>query len=193
MWAGALPPDGREIPVDVEGAEGERPCDLLARGRPVVILGGPGAGKSTLLLRVFSEWPDSESVPVPLHFASWPVRLVRFEEWLAGELTGPLYGLPKGVAEWWISDGRVVPLLDGVDELPVDQGRACLRALASYARRKQVPYAVCCRTSSYTALATALRSPGVVTLRPLDNSQISSYLEKAGVPGLRDTAEIRNS
>ncbi|GAA3070709.1 NACHT domain-containing protein [Streptosporangium carneum] len=108
--------------------------------RRLIITGGPGTGKTTLAVQLLRELLDSRShaepVPVMLSIASWDTaRYRRLDEWLAAQLAvdyatlcAAEYGgdaAPRMLAE----QGHILPVLDGLDELPASARAQVIRAL----------------------------------------------------------------
>ncbi|MEV0237825.1 NACHT domain-containing protein [Nonomuraea sp. NPDC050786] len=110
------------------------------RNRRLIITGGPGTGKTTLavqlLLELIASRSSDEPVPVMLSIASWDTaRHRRLDEWLAEQLAtnyptlrAAEYGgdaAPTTLAE----QGHILPILDGLDELPAPSRAQIIRAL----------------------------------------------------------------
>ena len=171
----------------------------------LVILGEPGAGKTVLavelLVRLLEErarHEDSGSparpgpVPVRFNLATWPTGLYSFERWLAAELRAG-YQLDPAVAAALVADRRILPVLDGLDEMDPDDGRnrratAALRMLNDeyLAGSSRAPVILTCREARFAALSrTSDRLGGVlegaecIRIEPLNVRQIRSYLEGA--------------
>ncbi len=170
-----------------------------ARDGQLLLLGAPGSGKTTLLLvlleTLVQRAVQNEVLPIPvvLPLASWALRRPPLEEWLLDELTRPgPYEVPRDTARTWVKDERILPLLDGLDEVPADHRAACVDAISGFqARRHQDRPAlvVTSRTQEYQALrSTRLRLRGVVRVQPLDEQQVERYLGSDGTPltGLRE-------
>ncbi len=139
------------------------------RNRRLIITGGPGTGKTTLavqlLLELIASRSNEEPVPVMLSIASWDTaRHRRLNEWLAEQLAtnyptlrAAEYGgdtAPKTLAE----QGHILPILDGLDELPAPSRAQIIRALNdSLIEGDQLIL-----TSRTTEFATAVQGAGDV-------------------------------
>ncbi|MEM8723423.1 MAG: HEAT repeat domain-containing protein, partial [Cyanobacteria bacterium P01_G01_bin.39] len=124
------------------------------------------------------------------------------EDWLVQMMTeyADPFGLRKfsspwvsqDVANYWLREEKVALLLDGLDEVDDRQLLKLVDYLNSYLRRHpDITVVVCSRIVEYQPLKdkkeTRLQLVGAVTLRPLNQQQIASYLEKADAIALRDT------
>jgi transcriptional regulator with XRE-family HTH domain/DNA polymerase III delta prime subunit len=152
----------------------------------LLILGEPGAGKTTLLLELTRELlkrcQNDLSFPIPVifHLAGWAERMITFELWLAEELNLK-YQIPLPVAQKWIEEDEILPLLDGLDEVEQTARPACVDAINTYRQKHGfLPMVVCCRTSDYSALPTHLVLGMAVEVQPLTSEQIDSYISKSG-------------
>ncbi|MFI1330040.1 NACHT domain-containing protein [Streptomyces sp. NPDC020845] len=187
--------DGPDEPLDVQGrfeeiAEffGSLPVQRL------VVLGAPGAGKSVLVLRLaralLAERDEASGTPVPVVFtlASWNPRTQGLWRWAAGQLASqhPTFASGAGrraeaLALELITSGRVLPVLDGLDELPGDTQADALHelrdSLAGPAR-----FVLTSRSGEYAdaveAGNTVLPSAVVVELQPLTAAEVASYLPR---------------
>jgi hypothetical protein len=102
------------------------------RRRRLVILGAPGAGKTTLAVQLVrgllatraQPGNQDEPVPVLLSVADWDItRFPRLQDWVTARLAQdypPLRspGLGAQVPGVLARRGQVLPVLDGLDELP---------------------------------------------------------------------------
>lgn len=160
----------------------------------LLILGEPGAGKSTLLLdlaqqlvgRAFAD-PD-HALPVIFRLSSWAIRQSSLTDWMVEQLS-QTYDVPPQLSERWVKEGRLLPLLDGLDEIKEDARPACIAAINTYHRTHLIPLVVCSRRVEYEVAAGRKRLglQSAVLVRPLSDMQIDAYLQGAGF----SFAEIR--
>ena len=159
----------------------------------LLILGAPGAGKTISLLVLARDLLDAAEadaerpVPVVFNLSSWAIQRLPLAEWMGKELKEK-YGLGLKLSAPWLAQRLLLPLLDGLDEMPEAQRGACIEAIDAYLEENhRGGLVVCCRDADYRALPQALRVNGAVCLQPLDSTQIASYLEQAGpaLDGLR--------
>ncbi len=157
--------------------------------RQLVVLGDPGSGKSVLALMLTLELlrtrtPDAP-VPVLLSLASWDPRREHLDRWLAARLAenhpallnAREYGTDAPTR--LVLGGHVVPVLDGLDEMPADLRVAALDALDQTmgAGRSLV---LTCRSAEYDqatrASGTVLSAATVVRLEPVARQEAITYL-----------------
>ncbi|MFF9870403.1 NACHT domain-containing protein [Streptomyces sp. NPDC013953] len=172
--------------------------------RRLVILGEPGAGKSVLLIRLLQDLIERRTgdspVPVVFSLASWNARQP-LKTWLAEQLRRTYPGLrspaptpvtiaggPGDLAQALLDAGRILPLIDGFDELPPALHPMALDALNRALPAKQ-PLVLASRAAPYRdALAhpgTTVRLNGAaaIQLLPLTPDAAATYLRRdAGGP-----------
>lgn len=167
-----------------------------------MIVGAPGAGKTMLALQLVLQVTAaaSGSVAVLLQASRWSGG--SFEEWLAAQLTSD-YGVPRRTAGELVEARRVIPVLDGLDELdPVDapplRAMDLLAKLNSYGHvtgLEPAPAVATCRTACHAELARrgiTLEGAGTVQISPLDRRQIRAYLQ-ARYPDGHPRQSVRDS
>jgi hypothetical protein len=161
--------------------------DLFDRyGGEILILGEPGAGKTLQLLhlaRVLLGRAESDPrhlLPVVLHLGSWGIQQLPLQDWIVHELN-QRYDVPYNIGRPWVDTDQLLPLLDGLDEVPADQRALCVGAINQFRQyHGMVGIAVCSRTEDYDVLPTRLKIQGAVCIQPLTPQQISAYLANNG-------------
>ncbi|MFE4972036.1 NACHT domain-containing protein [Kitasatospora sp. NPDC056651] len=164
--------------------------------RRLLILGGAGAGKTTLAVLLTLELlarrlTRGEDVPVPvlLSLESWEAERVNFHDWLIGRITEEHPGLPRvdGLhpARRLVSERRLLPVLDSLDELPEHRRIAVLGALGRQLGQEGGVVLIC-RTEPYRELVATqrdvLRVDSAIEALPLDPADVASYLHRARQP-----------
>lgn len=158
----------------------------------LLILGAPGAGKSQLLAELArdllkrAERNPTLPIPVIVNLASWAThRHSALAEWLIEELADR-YQVPRRLGQSWLNNGQLMPLLDGLDQMPFTHQLACVTAINGFrAEHGFIPLAVCCRQANYEELEkadTQLLLNGAIILQPPTRQQVYDYLEEAGTP-----------
>ncbi|MCP4663775.1 MAG: NACHT domain-containing protein, partial [bacterium] len=146
-----------------------------------VVLGDPGAGKTTLLR--YLAWSLARAAQprwVPL-YESWP-RLMRDREWLLdriarqlGRAGHPARGLPA-VLDREAQEGRLLLLLDGLDEIPREDRDEAERLLRDFAARwPRSPIVVTSRPIGYRRPAHDFLE---LDLLPLDRERQRKFLAR---------------
>ncbi|MGK5533816.1 NACHT domain-containing protein [Streptomyces sp. URMC 129] len=165
--------------------------------RRLLITGAPGAGKTVLALDLMIALirPPGEAAP-RLPYEPVPVRLPLSgwdtDEPLRGHLTDRLiraFGLSPAHARELVDERRILPVLDGLDEMdpPLPDGtpdpaapraRAVLSALNDYQDGLQAaPVILLCRTGHYEVLRDGpLRDATRVEIAPVAPDDARAYL-----------------
>jgi hypothetical protein len=164
--------------------------------RRLVVLGEAGAGKTVAVVHLVLDQLDhrktlrdavraDEPVPVRVNAAGWDGS-TDFTSWLAHQLAID-YGLNPRVARAMVKDDRILPVLDGLDEMDPPDAKPVL-ASAALERLNKLPWqnrgvVVACRSRVYEAIRDLRPDAGLqfattVTLQPLTAEDIYFYLEQ---------------
>ncbi|AQZ64022.1 hypothetical protein BKM31_23450 [[Actinomadura] parvosata subsp. kistnae] len=164
--------------------------------RRLLVVGESGAGKTVLAIELVLQLLEPplttgdppHLVPVRLNAARWTVGRP-FETWLAEQLVQD-FGLAAGDAHRLVRDRRVLPVVDGLDELdpgpPAGTPRRAMGLLAELNRysdlsgRRAGPVVVTCRADRYAELRAAgvwLDDAALIRLHDLTVEQIAVYLK----------------
>lgn len=160
-------------------------------GKRLLILGEPGAGKTVLalelvlqLLEPITQDQRVDPVPVRLTAARW-VPGTTFTDWLEEQLLRD-HGLARAQAAHLVRRRRILPVLDGLDELdPPQKASELLEALNAYSGASGLqagPVVVTCRSQRYAELEVGLENATHLELRPLTLPKIGAYLRERYPP-----------
>ncbi|WP_086678261.1 BTAD domain-containing putative transcriptional regulator [Amycolatopsis pretoriensis] len=155
----------------------------------LVVLGEPGSGKSVLALMLTLDLLRARAaggpVPVLLSLASWDPRRDHLDRWLATRLADDHPALlntreyGRDAPTRLVLGGHVLPVLDGLDEMPADLRVAALDALDQTmgAGRALV---LTCRSAEYDQVVreagAVLGAATVVRLEPVARQEAITYL-----------------
>ncbi|MEU9959787.1 NACHT domain-containing protein [Streptomyces sp. NPDC050982] len=179
--------------------------DYYRQLRParLVITGEPGAGKTMLaldlLLGLLADSEPTDRVPVRVSLAGWDTTRP-LADWLADQVCDQLQasGLTVADARILVDQHRVLPVLDGLDEMdtdatPVSHRRAvcALEQLNAYQDPTgNAPLILTCRTARYHELAAMdvrMREAARIEIAPVDARQAGAYLTARSVNPARWT------
>ncbi|WP_436491822.1 NACHT domain-containing protein [Actinokineospora sp. HUAS TT18] len=155
----------------------------------LVVLGAPGAGKTSLAVllirQLLAERTPGEPVPVLLNLSGWDPERDHLDTWLARRLAAD-YPSVADTAVRLVDRGRVIPVLDGLDELAEPARPVAVAALTAAIARDR-PLILTCRGDEYeqviAATGTPLARAAVVELMPITGPEIAKYLTAAQVDG----------
>src|SRR5262249_20735533 len=144
-----------------------------------------GAGKTTLLLELTqqllaqAEVDPAEPMPVVFHLSSWAVERRTLAVWLVDELH-MRYGVSRRLGQMWVGTEQVIPLLDGLDEVPSEHREACVAAInAFHIDQGPLPLVVCSRVAEYEVLRAKLKLRGAIIIQPFARADVDRYLQEA--------------
>jgi NACHT domain len=188
------PVTGRVVRLRLRGHLDEVADKFLALPhRRLVVLGEPGAGKTVLAMLLTLELlarrrPD-QPVPVLLGLSSWNPTGEHLHTWLARRISqdypaleSPIYG--PAASEKLVTSGRVLPVLDGLDELPERLLATAIRELDR--ARADRPLVITCRSQEYqsavAAGGTVLAAAAVVELQQITAVEAIRRLRATAAP-----------
>jgi hypothetical protein len=156
----------------------------LSPGR-LVVLGDPGAGKTVLalelLIRLLERRQRESGIPVPVlvSAAAYDISLP-WGEWLAEHLA-ERFNMGTHVAASLVRDGRVLPVVDGLDEMdpfgdPKRAGALVMALNSAMQGRDRAAVVVNCRASEYRALGKAIDRATHIEMVPLTGCEAAEYL-----------------
>jgi hypothetical protein len=169
--------------------------NLVPTGR-LVVLGAPGSGKTMLMIRLLLDRlghrNHGEPVPVLVSLAAWDPLDEDLRSWLAAQLVvgNPALAAPPPAGrsertriQALLSAGLIMPILDGLDEIPAARKGMAIRRINEMTPGTQL--VVTCRTDepgedepglASSADASMTLRAAAVKLCPLDAATVSDYL-----------------
>ena len=147
----------------------------------LLILGVPGSGKTTTLLELAkalvarAKINPKHPVPVLLNLSSWKDDKQGIADWIAVALK-PKYGLRVDIGKQFVTGHRVLPLLDGLDELASDRQLRCALKINEFLHEWMGDLIVCSRIEEYQRYEALLSLQSSIVLQPLRREQIRNYV-----------------
>jgi ABC-type amino acid transport system permease subunit/DNA polymerase III delta prime subunit len=171
----------------------------------LLILGNPGAGKTTTMLDLAkaliarAEQDADYPIPVLFNLSTWKDDKQSLRDWLVAELKSK-YGVRKDIGAKWVSDAKLLPMLDGLDELKSVRQKPSVKKINEWLDSDYRPQylVVCSRLEEYEKVLQEeeweqdaeqeleeifprqkirLFLNGSILLKPFTNEQIQAYLE----------------
>ncbi|MEU2711936.1 helix-turn-helix domain-containing protein [Streptomyces sp. NPDC007205] len=189
-WANicCLPAGAAAGPLDLTSQLGQI-ADTYRQipSRRLVVLGRSGSGKTVLALRFvldhLASRTPAEPVPVIFSIGAWNPTALTLRDWLTAQLTRDQPGLaapgPGGtsLASALVESGRVLPVLDGFDEIADGLRRPALEALNA----TTLPLLLTSRPAEYAAAVAetdVLTSAAAIELTDLTLDDLAAYLPR---------------
>ena len=187
--------DGRFDEVIRQLADG---FGRIPSGR-LVILGEPGAGKTVLAvlltLGLFARRPrggpggsgaeQPSPVPVLLAASTWDPVSESMDDWIVRSLALSNYDGRERLPRLLLDRGLLLPILDGLDEIPESARRSAVRGI-NRAVGAERPVVVTCRSAEYADVITGgvpvLRRTPVVAVCPVSVEDAIAYLDDVDWP-----------
>ncbi|QMS87841.1 tetratricopeptide repeat protein [Nostoc edaphicum CCNP1411] len=153
----------------------------LSDWQPTASQSNSRRSQGTSRLPGFSKKNLSESLPEKAPV--WSIA-----NWLAGKVRERYGFLPHQINQW-LEEKRLIPLLDGLDEVRPEYQQDCVQAinqwLKSDLRPRQV--ALCCRREQYNTYTQKLELDGAVYLQDLTDEQIQTFLAETNRDELKES------
>jgi GTPase SAR1 family protein len=155
-------------------------------GGKLVILGAAGAGKTTTLLELalvlVARAQKDVTLPVPVLFdlGSWQAESGSIADWSIAQLRLK-YNISPAVGKKWLAEQKLLPLLDGLDEVATQNQDSCIQAINQFLASDLKPKHLVASSSfeAYKECQTRFKLQAAVLLKPLTETQIQEYLLEA--------------
>ena len=147
----------------------------------LMVLGQPGAGKSTFLrrmglaaLRRRQDGYGPECVPVFIELKRFTTSEIDLEATIATELETCGFPKPKESAKQLLEQGKLLILLDGLDEVPTSQIDAAIQKIQDFVDRyDKNRFIASCRTAAYQS---RFRRFADVVMADFDEAQMRQFI-----------------
>jgi transcriptional regulator with XRE-family HTH domain len=154
-------------------------------GREILIVGDAGCGKTTIALQLvkglLEDAAENVNVPVPVVFvpSSWDTDKISLKKWLQNELNSK-YHIREDIAEYFIDNQIVMPIIDGIDEIPEKKRKNAITLINDFCKNHISGIMICCRQKEYSALNAKLHVRNAIFIKKLTNEKVNSYLDEIG-------------
>jgi serine/threonine protein kinase len=180
---------------DLAGQDDLLPVLFRVPTRRLVVLGGAGGGKTTLaramLRRLLAERDRGDPVPVIVHAGGWDPGRGSAQDavrrWFASSLVrrfphlADRSGAPSAPARALADSGRILPIIDGLDEVPAARRTEIIRSVGG-AWPMGCPLVLLCSTDAYRAAVrpageepVPLAGAAAVEITPLAAADVTDW------------------
>ncbi|GHG65815.1 NACHT domain-containing protein [Streptomyces griseocarneus] len=163
----------------------------------LVVLGEPGAGKTVLAilltLGLLKARTPGSPVPVLLAVSTWDPICEPLDDWIVHTLASSYYSGRRDIPRRLLERGLLLPILDGLDEIPESERRSAIRAINRTLGGDR-PIVVTCRSAEYEDViqggAPVLRRAPVVEVEPVAVDDVVAYLRDVEWPDGTDWTAV---
>lgn len=151
---------------------------LILEKRRAVLLGDPGSGKTTTLMQLAIDMAEAartdENAPLPVlvSLPGYDGAAGTFAEFVGGHLKNLETSYPH-----LLSEGRLVLLLDALNEMPRGAGRSLVDDVRGFLDHA-LAWTVSCRVRDYTDELSRLADVAKIRLKPLDPPRIHQMIQR---------------
>lgn len=176
--------------TDTTGPISDLITTYCADPRPLIVLGKPGAGKTALsillLLELISKSEaEGARIPVLVRLSSWKSE-IGYDAWLTGAIYEQydIYRTLSDTSKFGLDvvarlreNGSLLPILDGLDELPPDARTTVIEQIR-YSTAFDSPFILTSRTDEYVTALDNKSATRKETLRllPMMPEAVADYL-----------------